>query len=99
MTMCTGISNVMKSDVLAGLGQTDQNNNIVTNLTSYCQSVQLQYSHLAKTYWLNINTTTSSININDDTHKYMNISEYFKLNFQYSYNTSLSIPNNELFLI
>ena len=44
MTMCTGISNVMKSDVLADLGQTDQNNNIVTTLTPYCQSVQLQYS-------------------------------------------------------
>ena len=81
--MCTGISNVMKSDVRYVryedeyyLDLTDQTNNIVTNLTSYCQSVQLQYSHLVKTYWLNINTTTSS-NINDETQKYMNISECF----------------------
>src|ERR1044072_8784552 len=79
----------------------DQNTTI---LAPYCQNVRLRYRYLidnvtdgitfdSSTYWLNINTTTT-ININDDTQKYMNISEYF----QYLYNKSLSIPNNGLFL-
>src|SRR5205807_8634404 len=75
----------------------DQNTTI---LAPYCQNVYLQCHYqfdrkqVNSTYWFNINTAASSINTNDDTRKYMNISEYFR----YPYNTSLSIPNNELFL-
>ena len=106
MTMCTGISNVMKSDVRYVryedeyyLDQTDQPNNIVTSLTPYCQNIHLQYIYFyyvdyVETYWLNIDTTASTnTNINDDTQQHMNISKYF----QYPY-TSLGIPNDLLFL-
>src|SRR5437763_1862222 len=100
MTMCTGISNVMKTDDVIFndvMEFVDQNTTI---LAPYCQNVQLRYRYpndsitIDNMYWLNINITAASTNINDDTQKYMNISEYFR----YPYNTSLSIPNNELFL-
>src|SRR4051794_6745049 len=110
MSMCTGISNVMNTDVKRVISNVfneeyvkldtefgvDQNSTI---LAPYCQNVRLRYRYsidrsTTSTYWLNINITAASININDDTQKFMNISEYLK----YPYNTSLSIPNNGLFL-
>src|SRR3954452_22777988 len=100
--MCTGISNVMNTDVKhvnfngydGKLYKFDVYQN-TTTLAPYCQNVRLRYRYNGidiSTYWLNINTTASSIKINDDTQKFMNISEFF----QYTYNTSLSIPNNNL---
>ena len=105
--MCTGISNVMKTDIKHVIFNDDDvkldtefdvdQNTTITSLTPYCQNVHLQYhkpaDSTASTYWLTINTIPSFININDDTQQYMNISKYFR----YPY-TSLSISDNSLFL-
>src|SRR5205823_4626628 len=88
--MCTGISNMITNS------ESNNQNSYITKLTPNCQNVHYLGNRDFKLNWFNINTTNTnaSININDDTQKYMNISEYF----EYPYNTSLSIPNNVLFL-
>ena len=97
--MCTGVSNVMKSNLkLVNFEVTPVENPNITSYTPYCQNVLLDYDFWSygpsSTYWLNVNTTASLVNIKDDTQQYLNISEYF----QYPYNASPSITNNLLFL-
>src|SRR5688572_21719184 len=97
MTMCTGISNEIKSNVMKSVFGMDQGFNI-TNPTPYCQNVILQYNSAFATYepfWLDINITAINNDIMPEI-LYKKMLGYFK--YPHDFLPPVNIYNNLLLL-